>query len=55
MIKKLVRLLAGEVEKLARLLTHNHTNLKVWHAFGKLIRLLARKNKKLARFWYIGM
>ena len=50
MIKKLVRILAGEVEKLARLLTHKHTNLKIWHAFGTLVHLLARKNKKLARF-----
>ena len=40
---KLVRLLVGEVEKLARL----------WDV-DKFIGTLARKNEKLVRFWHIG-
>ena len=44
-------------ENLARLLTRWHVNLKHWHAVwhvGTLIGTLARKNEKLARFWYVG-
>ena len=37
-VEKLVRLLSGEVEKLAYLLAHLNAMLKNWHAFGSLAR-----------------
>ena len=42
----LVCLLAGEVEKLERLLSRWHAKLKNWHTFGTLARLFAR--------WHVG-
>ena len=35
-VEKLVRLLAGEVAKLAPILAPCHAKLKYWHAFGML-------------------
>ena len=49
-----MRILAGEVEKLAQRLTHWHTMLKNWHAFGTLAHLLFYKNEKLRRpRWHV--
>ena len=56
---KLVRLLVGEVEKLARLLDVGTpswiigTPLARWYV-GKFIGTLARRNEKLVRFWHFG-
>ena len=43
MVEKLVRLLAGEVEKLAHHLTRWHGKLKNWHVFGTFIGALSAR------------
>ena len=42
--------LARQVGKLARHLARWHAKIKQWHAYDTL----ARKNKKLARFWLVS-
>ena len=50
----LVCLLAGEVEKLERLLSRWHAKLKNWHTFGTLARLFARWHVKLRSWCTLG-